>query len=155
MVYTEIKERNNKKSYYRVLSVRNGKKVSKKRIYLGSSLSLSDLSAKEKEADEQLDNLLRIKKKEVIEKITSKIVKILRRHGIKRASLFGSYARGEQKKNSDIDLIIEPKKGMGLEFVDVGLELEDEIGRKVDLLTYNSIHPLIKRYLKRDEVKIL
>jgi len=54
MVYTEIKEKNGKKYYYRVLSIRKKDKVMKKRIYLGTELEKSKLSKKEKEADKEL-----------------------------------------------------------------------------------------------------
>lgn len=155
MVYTEIKERNGRKYFYRVLAVREGKRVNKKREYLGVNLSSEILNTKEKEADEKLSLIKKEKNKKVFEKIKKLIIKILKKHNIKKASIFGSYARGEQKKNSDIDIIIEPPKKMGLEFVEVAYELEDNLNRKVDLLTYNSIHPLIKKYVKKDEVVIL
>ncbi len=54
MAYTEIKEQNGKKYYYRVISVRKGKKVDKKRVYLGVGLSNEELAKKEKEADKEL-----------------------------------------------------------------------------------------------------
>jgi len=54
MAYTEIKEQNGKKYYYRVISVRKGKKVEKKRIYLGVDLSSEELAKKAKEADKEL-----------------------------------------------------------------------------------------------------
>lgn len=45
-----------------------------------------------------------------IESIKKKIVPILKKHGVVRAGIFGSYARGEQNKNSDVDILIEVKK---------------------------------------------
>ena len=54
MVYTEIQVKNGKKYYYRVISVRNGAKVSKKRKYLGKELEGEELAIKEKEADRDL-----------------------------------------------------------------------------------------------------
>jgi len=54
MVYTEIQEKNGKKYYYRVLSIRKGNKVTKNRIYLGVNLEKKKLSKKEKEADKDL-----------------------------------------------------------------------------------------------------
>ena len=74
---------------------------------------------------------------------------------IKRAGIFGSYATGEQKKNSDIDILIKPAKHMGLEFVGLQLELQDKLKKKVDLITYKSIHPLLKERILNEEVKIL
>ena len=88
--------------------------------------------------------------------MTLKIVKTLKENGIKRASVFGSYARGEQKKESDIDIIIEPKKGMGLfNFVGVKMDLENKLKKKVDLITYKSINPYLKAYIKREQIRIL
>ncbi|MBS3170020.1 nucleotidyltransferase family protein [Candidatus Woesearchaeota archaeon] len=83
------------------------------------------------------------------------LVRLLKKNGIKKAGVFGSYARGEQTKKSDIDIIIEPYKGMGLEFVGLVFDLEKELGRKVDLVTYGSLHPLLKKSILKDEVRII
>ncbi|MBU0959031.1 MAG: nucleotidyltransferase family protein [Nanoarchaeota archaeon] len=154
MVFTEIKERNKKKYYYRVLSVRNSRKVAKKRKYLGVDLSKKDLQKKEAEADKIL-GIENKKETEALKKIKTQILKILKQYKIKKASIFGSYARGDFKKKSDIDLIIQPTPGMGLEFVGLALELEDKLGKKIDLLTYKSIHPLIKKSVMEDEIRII
>ncbi|MEK6933177.1 MAG: nucleotidyltransferase family protein [Nanoarchaeota archaeon] len=87
--------------------------------------------------------------------IKPKIIKILKKYGVKKASLFGSYVRGEQRRNSDIDILIEPPKGMGLEFVGMALDLEEGLKRKVDLVTYKGINPHLKKYILEDEVKII
>ena len=68
-----------------------------------------------------------------IMEIKRKVVPILRHYGIQKAGIFGSYARGEAKKNSDIDILIQPPRGMGLEFIGVKLELEKKLNKKVDL----------------------
>jgi hypothetical protein len=91
-----------------------------------------------------------------IEEIRHKIAPLLKKEGVTRASIFGSYARGEQKKSSDIDILIEVKKGTGLfKFVGIKQELEKKLGKKVDLLTYKSIHPLLKDEIFRDEKRII
>jgi len=90
-----------------------------------------------------------------LKKLKPTIVKILKANGIKKAGIFGSFARGEQKKRSDIDILIQPAKGMGLKFIGLGLELEKKLGRKVDLLTYKSIHPYLKNQILSDEVRII
>ena len=97
----------------------------------------------------------KINKNSQIEKLKPKIVDILKKKGIKKAGIFGSYARGEQKKGSDIDILIEPPEGMGIEFFGLNLELEKELGLRVDLLTYNSINRHIKEYILADEVRII
>lgn len=151
MTYTEIKPRNNKKYYYRVLSIRNKKKVSKKRIYLGVNLSKKELFDKEKQADINLKKSFN----KGLEKIKPVIVKILKKNKIKKAGIFGSYARGEEKKNSDIDILIEPYEGMGLEFVGLQQELQEKLKRKVDLVSYKYINPYLKDQILLDEVRII
>lgn len=92
-----------------------------------------------------------------IEEIKPKILKILKRYGVKKAGIFGSYARGEQKKNSDIDLLVEiNKKNFSLlDLIELEMELEKILKRKVDLLTYNGISPYLKKSIMDNEVKII
>ncbi len=90
-----------------------------------------------------------------LQKVKSVIVRILKENGIRKAGIFGSFARGEQTEKSDIDIIIEPRKGMGFDFFGLALDLEKELGKKVDLVTYKSLHPLLKKSILKDEVRIL
>jgi len=78
-----------------------------------------------------------------IKKIKPKIIKVLKDNDIVKAGIFGSYARGEQKKNSDIDILIE-FNGSLLDLVGIEMELKKALKKKVDLLTYGGIHPLLK-----------
>ena len=94
-------------------------------------------------------------REKVIERIKPKIIDILKKNKIKKAGIFGSYARGDHKKESDIDILIQPPKGMGLEFIEVKLELENRLKRKVDLVTYKGVHPLIRKNVFKEEVKII
>ncbi len=82
-------------------------------------------------------------------------VPILKKNRVVKAGVFGSYARGEVKKRSDVDLLIQPPKGMGLGFIGLKLELEKKLKRKVDLLTYRSINPYLKEQILTEEVRIL
>lgn len=152
MAYTEVKSRNGRNYYYRVISLREGNKVKKKRIYLGSNLSSIDLILKKNLAD-RMFRKIKINKSLIL--IKYKIIKILKKNNIKKAGIFGSYVRGEQKKNSDIDILIEPPRNMGLEFVGIALELEKKLGKKVDLLTYKGINPYLKKSILKEEVKII
>ncbi len=70
MVYTEIKEKNKKKYFYRVKSVRKNRKVKKKRIYLGVDLNKTNLLKSEKEADKELMLLSTLLSREEKEKLT-------------------------------------------------------------------------------------
>jgi len=89
-----------------------------------------------------------------MDKIIDKLVSILKKHGAKKIEIFGSYARGEQKETSDLDVIVEFEKRKSLlELVGIEQELEDALGIKVDLLTRASISPyLIERIEKESKV---
>lgn len=84
--------------------------------------------------------------------IKRKIVPTLKRQGVIKAALFGSTSRGEMKKRSDIDLLVKLKKGKSLfDFVGLKLDLEKKLGKKVDLVTYNSIKPRLRKSILKDE----
>ena len=89
-----------------------------------------------------------------MDKVIDKLVSILKKHGAKKIEIFGSYARGEQKETSDLDVIVEFEKRKSLlELVGIEQELEDALGIKVDLLTRASISPyLIERIEKESKV---
>ncbi|HLC78737.1 MAG TPA: nucleotidyltransferase family protein [Candidatus Nanoarchaeia archaeon] len=91
---------------------------------------------------------------EDINKIKSKIVKILKKNGVVKAGIFGSYARGEQKKNSDVDILIEFNDSL-LKLVRLEREIKEKLGKRVDLLTYGGIHPLLRERILKEEVKII
>ena len=91
-----------------------------------------------------------------IEDIKCKIVPILRRYDVKRAALFGSFVRGEQREDSDIDILVEFKDGKSLlDLAGLKIELEEALGRKVDVLTYNSLHPLLRDKILQEQKVIL
>jgi uncharacterized protein len=90
-----------------------------------------------------------------LKKLKPKIVGVLKKNGIKKAGIFGSYARGEQGKKSDIDIVIQPTKDMGFAFFGLALELEEKTGKRVDLVTYKSLHPMIKEQILEQEMRIL
>jgi|Deesub1362B_J571_1020462.scaffolds.fasta_scaffold14351_3 hypothetical protein len=90
-----------------------------------------------------------------------RILKILKEHreelkkfGVKKIGLFGSYIRGEQKRESDIDILVEFEKGKKNfnNFIELAFFLEDLFGTKVDLLTEESMSPYLKPYIMREVV---
>jgi len=91
-----------------------------------------------------------------IEKYKEIIVEILLKHEVRKASLFGSLVREEMTIDSDIDLIIEFKGDKSLlDLAALKIELEETLKLKVDVLTYNSIHPLLKNQILTEQVEIL
>lgn len=74
---------------------------------------------------------------------TEEMIDLLRQHlpylaaefGVKRLGVFGSCARGEAGAESDVDIIVEFERPIGLKFIELAEYLEHLLGRKVDLLT--------------------
>lgn len=90
-----------------------------------------------------------------LQKIKRQIIPILKKAGVKKTEIFGSFARGDFNKRSDVDLIVQLKTGFGMfAFVQLKRDLENKLGRKVDLLTSKSIHRLLKPHIDRDRVKV-
>ena len=151
MTYTEIKERNRRRYFYRVNSVRIGDKIKKERIYLGKNLEKSELLEKEISADKKMRNE---KIKKSINEIKKEIIPILKKQNIKKAGLFGSYAKGLQNKKSDIDILIESDK-LGFVLVELKEKLSKALKKKIDLVGYNGLSPYLRSQILKEEVRIL
>ena len=76
----------------------------------------------------------------------------LRRLGVSRCGLFGSFARDEQDEQSDVDILVEFEEGRKSfdNFMALAFFLEDLFGRKVDLLTPESLSPYIGPHILRE-----
>jgi len=91
-----------------------------------------------------------------IEDLKRKILPILQRYGVKRVGLFGSCVRGDMKEDSDIDILVEIEKDISLlDFVGLKLEIEEALGRKVDLVEYSTIKPSLREKILKEQVVIL
>ena len=90
-----------------------------------------------------------------IEDLKRKILPILEQFDVIKAAIFGSRVRGESTTSSDLDLIVEfPGKKSLFDLVNLKFALEELLQCNVDVLTYNSIHPLIKDTILSEEVVI-
>ncbi len=93
---------------------------------------------------------------ENIDRIKSFCLEVCQKHSIKRASLFGSFARQEATDSSDIDLLVEFQEGKSLfDLIDLKNDLEKISKRKVDVVTYASLHPLIKEKVMAEQEIII
>jgi len=91
-----------------------------------------------------------------IDKIKEKVLPVLKEAGVTRSAIFGSYALGENTKDSDVDILIEPPESMTLfGFAGLKLKLEEVLGQKVDLVEYSAIKPRIKQQLLSTQIPIL
>ena len=85
------------------------------------------------------------------EEIETALVSILAKYGVRKIGLFGSYARGEERTDSDLDVLVEFEKRKSLlTLVRIERELSEHIGVKVDLLTEQAISPYLLDRIKAD-----
>ena len=85
-----------------------------------------------------------------------KIKKLLNKYEVAKAAFFGSYARGEQNEQSDVDLLVEFKgKKSLLDLAGLKIALEEALQKKVDVLTYKSLHPLLRNRILKEQKAIL
>ncbi len=93
---------------------------------------------------------------EVIEKIKSNYPYLASEFGIKRIGIFGSVAKQLDSDKSDIDLIVELERPIGLKFVDLAEYMEKLFGRKVDILTKDGVRNIrVKRVLEKIKKDII
>jgi hypothetical protein len=79
----------------------------------------------------------------------------LRRRGVASASVFGSAARGEDRHDSDVDIMVELEPEIGiLAYSEMRLHLSDLLGRRVDLVTPGGLQPLARRGALRDAIRV-
>lgn len=90
------------------------------------------------------------------DKYKDKITEILKKFGVKKAAIFGSFARNDATNKSDIDLLVEFKGKKSLfDLVGLKMELEESVGRSVDVVTYNSLHPLLRDKILSEQIIII
>ena len=91
-----------------------------------------------------------------IEQIKRTIVPILQRYDVMRAAIFGSFVRGEMQETSDLDILVEFKGEKSLlDLSGLKIALEELLGQKMDVLTYDSLHPLLKESILSEQEVIL
>lgn len=91
-----------------------------------------------------------------INEIKKKALPILKEEGVTKAALFGSVVRGEARENSDIDILVDLPRGKSLfDLAGLQIRLKEALGQEVDVITYNSLHPLLKDSILKSQIPIL
>jgi hypothetical protein len=75
---------------------------------------------------------------------------LLRKYSVKRIGLFGSYARGQQKRGSDVDFLVDFERPTYDNFIDLNFSLERLFRRKVGLVTSRSLNPHVKPFVENE-----
>jgi len=79
-------------------------------------------------------------KEKILQTIRKDLPYLQEKYGVARISIYGSFAKGVQTRKSDIDILVQFVKPLGLEFVGLAYYLEEILGRKVDLATFDTLH---------------
>lgn len=92
----------------------------------------------------------------IIEKMARQIIPILKKNGVSKAALFGSIVRGQEEDSSDIDILVNYNTDVTLlDVAGLQIELEQILGRKVDLVSEKFLHRRIRDKVNNEQVKIL
>jgi predicted nucleotidyltransferase len=94
---------------------------------------------------------------------TQEILKLLghakpelaRRFGVKRLAVFGSYARGEQREESDVDILVEVDPSIGLGFVDLAESIESLLGLRSEVVSRRAIKPRNWEVIEKELIDVL
>ena len=91
-----------------------------------------------------------------IEEIKQKILPILQEYGAKKIALFGSCVRGEMEEKSDIDILVDIKADISLlGFIGLKQRIEEVLGQKVDLVEYDTLKPLLRERILKEQAVLL
>jgi predicted nucleotidyltransferase len=96
-----------------------------------------------------------MRREEAIAALRGHIPALRRDFGVRRIALFGSTARGDAREDSDLDLLVDFEIGPTFEsFMGLKLFLEDNLGRKVDLVTPEGLKPRLRPIVEREAVDV-
>ena len=109
------------------------------------------IKAKEGNGSKEKEQKPRVNSLEEVKRLA---IPVLKEHGIRKAAVFGSFARGDFDDKSDVDFLIEPPGGKFslLDLAGVKVDLEEVLGRKVDLILYRSIYEPIKDRILKEQI---
>jgi len=79
-----------------------------------------------------------VTKTRIINKLRKQLPQLRAKYGVEKMALYGSFAKGTARKRSDVDILVQLTRPLGLEFVQLAYELEESLGRKVDLATFDA-----------------
>ena len=79
---------------------------------------------------------------------------LVRRYGVKRLALFGSYARDDQREDSDVDVLVEVDPSSGLGFVELADRIEGALGVRAEVVSRRAIKPRYCEVIKEDFIDV-
>jgi len=88
-------------------------------------------------------------KQEIMSILKKQLPYLQEKYGVQRIAIYGSFAKGNQTKRSDVDILVQLMRPLGLEFVELAYHFEKILKKKVDLATFNTL----KRSLENPRYK--
>ena len=96
-----------------------------------------------------------MKRLDHLKMMLSKHKKVLqKKYHIKRLGLFGSYVRGEENQQSDLDILVDFDQPIGLEFVSLAEELESLLNIRIDLVSTNAVKPRMMKSIEEELIYV-
>ena len=93
-------------------------------------------------------------KEEVLRILQQEKPELVRRYGVKRLALFGSYARDDQHDDSDVDILVEVDPSIGLGFVELAERIEGALGVRAEVVSRRAIKPRYWEVIQEDLIDV-
>ena len=93
-------------------------------------------------------------REEILSLLAHNKSKLEKKFKVRRMALFGSYARGDQKSDSDVDILVDIDPSVGLEFVTLAEQIEQLLGLPVELVSRRAIKPNKLKYIEQDLIYV-
>lgn len=95
-----------------------------------------------------------ITKEEILKTLTKDKPDLQKQFKVRSLALFGSYARGDQQADSDVDILVEVDPSIGLEFVTLAERIEKLLGVSVDLVSSRAITPKAWKFIEPELIYV-
>ena len=93
-------------------------------------------------------------KREILKILQEEKPELMRRFGLKKLALFGSYARDDQRDESDVDIMVEVDPSIGLGFVDLADRLENVLGIRTEVVSRRAIKPRYWEVIREELIDV-
>jgi len=95
-----------------------------------------------------------ITKEQILKTLAKEKSELKRRFKVRQLALFGSYARGDQRADSDVDILVEVDPSIGLEFVTLAERIEQSLGACVDLVSSRAVNPKAMKFIEPELIYV-
>jgi predicted nucleotidyltransferase len=93
-------------------------------------------------------------KEEILKMLAENEPELKKQFKVHKIALFGSYARGDQRSDSDVDILVEVDPSIGLEFVTLAERIEKLLGAPVDLVSSRAVKPRVMKYIEPELIYV-